>query len=151
MTLENAKFINCKIIKCKFNDRILNVTEIEGCTFAGKLVDITFQGDGKSSLNANLEDCILEGVVFNDCDLSLCIPPKQKDHIYIQNLSSKIKSATKLASEDKILTEDDKKSLLRFFKRPGTMDQYIFNLSHIRKLYGDDFFRLLSSYLKLVP
>lgn len=150
MTLESVNFINCKLIKCKFNGRVLNVMDIQNCTFSGKLVDITFQGEGKSSLNANLEDCILEGVVFNNCDLSACIPPKQKDHIYIKDLSSKIKNATRLVDANKSLAEDDKKSLLRFFKRLGTMEQYIFNVAHIRKTYGDGFFRLLSSFLNLV-
>ncbi|RAI89751.1 pentapeptide repeat protein [Paenibacillus pabuli] len=86
MTLENATFIDCTFYKCRFSDRVLQAANIVNCSFTGKLVDITFEGDGQQKLIANFENCILDGVRFVGCDLTQCIPPKSKNHLYVEQV-----------------------------------------------------------------
>ena len=62
-------FIDCTFSNCRFNDRVLQAANIVNCTFAGKLIDITFDGNGKQKLIANFENCTLDGVRFIGCDL----------------------------------------------------------------------------------
>ncbi|MGQ8872468.1 pentapeptide repeat-containing protein [Paenibacillus sp. TSA_86.1] len=139
MTLENATFIDCTFVKCRFNDRILQVTNIVNCSFAGKLVDITFEGNGKQELIANFENCILDGVRFVGCDLTQCIPPKSKNHLYVEQLSARVKSALKSVDGDPDLSDEDRKVLVRSLRKLEHMDQYIFNTAYMKKIYGDVF------------
>ncbi|MDG3043621.1 pentapeptide repeat-containing protein [Bacillus sp. B6(2022)] len=91
MTLENATFIDCTFSNCRFNDRVLQAANIVNCTFAGKLIDITFEGNGKQKLIANFENCTLDGVRFIGCDLAACIPPASKNHLYVEHVSARVK------------------------------------------------------------
>lgn len=139
MTLENATFIDCTFFKCRFNDRILQAANIVNCSFTGKLVDITFEGDGTQKLIANFENCILDGVRFVGCDLTQCIPPKSKNHVYVEQVSSRVKKAMKKIDDDADLSDDDRKVLVRNLRKLEHMEQYIFNTAHMKKIYGDVF------------
>ncbi|WP_434749779.1 pentapeptide repeat-containing protein [Paenibacillus amylolyticus] len=147
MTLENATFIDCTFIKCRFNDRILQVENIVNCSFASKLVDITFEGNGKQKLIANFENCILDGVRFVGCDLTQCIPPKSKNHRYVEQLSARVKGALTKVDDDPDLSEEDRKVLVRSLRKLEHMDQYIFNTAHMKKIYGDVFVKRFFSSL----
>ncbi|WP_034919528.1 pentapeptide repeat-containing protein [Erwinia sp. 9145] len=139
MTMENAKFIDCVFIKCKINGRTLKPSNIINCTFTGKLVDITFEGKGKEKLLASFESCILEGAVFIGCDLTHCIPPKLKNHLYIDQLSKRVKIALEMLSKDESLSGDDKKLLIRKINKLSNTEQYIFNIKQMEKTYNDIF------------
>ncbi|AVM24011.1 hypothetical protein C5695_09235 [Bacillus pumilus] len=52
-------------------------------------MDITFEGNGKQKLIANFENCTLDGVRFTGCDLSACIPPTSKNHLYVEKVSAR--------------------------------------------------------------
>lgn len=139
MTLENATFIDCTFVKCRFNDLILQAANIVNCSFTGKLVDITFEGNGKQKLIANFENCILEGVRFVNCDLTQCIPPKSQNHLYVEQVSSRVKNAMTKIDNDLNLSDDERKILVRSLRKLEHMDQYIFNTVHMKKIYGDVF------------
>lgn len=139
MTLENATFIDCAFVKCRFNDRILQAANIVNCSFTGKLIDITFEGNGKQKLIANFENCILEGVRFVNCDLTQCIPPKSKNHLYVEQVSSRVKNAMMKIDHDPNLSHDERKVLVRSLRKLEHMNQYIFNTVHMKKIYGDVF------------
>ncbi len=139
MTLENATFIDCTFVKCRFNDQILQAANIVNCSFSGKLVDITFEGNGKQKLIANFENCILEGVRFVNCDLTQCIPPKYKNHLYVEQVSSRVKNAMTKIDNDPNLSDDERKVLVRSLRKLEHMNQYIFNTVHMKKIYGDVF------------
>lgn len=148
MTLENAMFIDCTFDKCKFNDRILQVANIVNCCFTGKLVDITFEGNGIQKLIANFENCILDGVRFVGCDLTQCIPPKSKNHLYVEQLSRRVKNALTKIDDDLDLSEEDRKVLVRSLRKLEHTEQYIFNTSHMKKIYGDVFVKQFFSSLE---
>ncbi|MDO7904796.1 pentapeptide repeat-containing protein [Paenibacillus sp. JX-17] len=137
MTLENAAFIDCTFDKCGFNDRILQAANIVNCSFTGKLVDITFEGNGKQKLIANFENCILDGVRFVGCDLTQCIPPKSKNHVYVEQVSARVKKALTKIDDAPNLSDDDRKVLLRGLRKLEHVEQYIFNTVHMKKIYGD--------------
>ncbi|WP_239646669.1 pentapeptide repeat-containing protein [Bacillus zhangzhouensis] len=139
MTLENATFIDCTFYKCRFNDRVLQTSNIVNCTFTGKLVDITFEGNGKQKLIANFEKCTLDGVRFTGCDLTQCIPPTSKNHLYVEKVSARVKNALEKIDDDPALSDDDRKILVRSLRKPEHMEQYIFNTAHIKKIYGTAF------------
>nr|WP_154890734.1 pentapeptide repeat-containing protein [Paenibacillus xylanexedens] len=148
MTLENATFIDCTFVKCRFNDRVLQVANIVNCSFAGKLVDITFEGNGKQKLIVNLENCILDGVRFVGCDLTQCIPPKSKNHLYMEKVSLRVKNALMKIDDDLDLSDDDRKVLIRSLRKLDGMEQYIFNTAHMKKIYGDVFVERFFSSLE---
>lgn len=149
MTMENATFVNCTFTKCKLQDRVLQASRIVNCTFAGKLVDITFEGNGKQGLQANFANCMLDGVVFQGCDLSLAVPPKLKNHIYVDDLSLRVKKALIRIQQNEDPSSDDGKILLRYVKKLYNNPQYIFNTSYMRKVYGDAFAEKFVQYLEL--
>ncbi|MBU5355511.1 pentapeptide repeat-containing protein [Paenibacillus barcinonensis] len=139
MTLENATFIDCSFVKCRFNDRILQAAKIVNCSFTGKLVDITFEGNGRQKLIANFENCILDGVRFVGCDLTQCIPPKAKNHLYVEQVSARVKKALKEIDDDLVLSDDERKILSRSLRKLESMEQYMFNTAHMKKIYGEVF------------
>ncbi|MEW4371963.1 pentapeptide repeat-containing protein [Paenibacillus kandeliae] len=143
MTLENATFIDCTFYKCRFNDRILQVENIVRCSFTGKLVDITFEGNGKQKLIANFEHCILDGVQFIGCDLTECIPPTSKNHLYVEQVSERARHAMAVINDDSNLTEEQRKVLVRYLRKLEHMEQYIWNTAHMKNIYGDDFVETL--------
>ncbi|WP_188591705.1 pentapeptide repeat-containing protein [Paenibacillus silvae] len=71
MTLENATFIDCSFVKCRFNDRILQVAKIVNCSFTGKLVDITFEGNGRQKLIAKISARVKKALKEIEDDLIL--------------------------------------------------------------------------------
>ncbi|UPK41299.1 pentapeptide repeat-containing protein [Paenibacillus pabuli] len=148
MTLENAAFIDCTFHKCRFNDRILQAANIVNCTFTGKLVDITFEGNGKQKLIANFENCILDGVCFVSCDLTQCIPPKSKNHLYVEGLSARVKHALTKVDDDPNLSDDDRKVLVRSLRKLEHMEEYIFNTAQMKKHHGDIFVERFFSILE---
>jgi uncharacterized protein YjbI with pentapeptide repeats len=148
MTLENATFIDCTFAKCRFNDRILQAANIVNCSFTGKLVDITFEGNGKQKLIVNLENGILDGVRFVGCDLTQCIPPKSKNHLYMEQVSARVKNALVKIDNDPNLSDDDRKVLVRSLRKLEDMEQYIFNTAHMKKIYGDVFVERFFSSLE---
>lgn len=148
MTLENAAFINCTFVKCRFNDRILQAENIVNCSFTGKLVDITFEGNWKQKLIVNLENCILDGVRFVGCDLTQCIPPKSKNHLYVEQLSARVKNALTKIDGDPDLSDDERKVLVRSLRKLEDMEQYIFNTAYMKKIYGDVFVERFFSSLE---
>ncbi|MCM3138235.1 pentapeptide repeat-containing protein [Bacillus safensis] len=148
MTLENAVFIDCTFYQCRFNDRILQAANIVHCTFTGKLVDITFEGNGKQKLIANFENCILDGVRFTGCDLSQCIPPASKNHLYVEKVSARVKQALLKINHDPHLSDEDRKVLVRSLRKLEHMEQYIFNTAHMEKIHGADFVERFFSYLE---
>ncbi|KZE70986.1 hypothetical protein A9P44_19080 [Paenibacillus polymyxa] len=148
MTLENATFIDCTFYKCRFNDRILQAANIVNCSFAGKLVDITFEGNGKQKLIANFENCILDGVRFVNCDLTQCTPPKSKNYLYVEQVSARVKNALTKIDDDPSLSDDDRKVLVRSLRKLEYMEQYIFNTAHMKKIYGDVFVERFFSSLE---
>ncbi|WP_144471099.1 pentapeptide repeat-containing protein [Bacillus pumilus] len=147
MTLENATFIDCAFSKCRFNDRVLQVANIVNCTFAGKLIDITFEGNGKQKLIADFEYCTLDGVRFIGCDLSACNPPAFKNHLYVENVSERVKKALEKIGDDPTLSDDDRKILVRSLRKLEQMEQYIFNTKHMEKIYGPAFVERFFSHL----
>lgn len=149
MTLENATFIDCTFVKCRFNDRILQAANIVNCSFSGKLVDITFEGNGKQKLIANFENCILDGVRFVNCDLTQCIPPKSQNHLYVEQVASRVKNAMTKIDNDPNLSDDERKVLVRSLRKLEHMEQYIFNTLHMEKIYGDVFVKQFLSSLEL--
>ncbi|WP_342552458.1 pentapeptide repeat-containing protein [Paenibacillus sp. FSL R7-0652] len=151
MTLENAAFINCTFAKCRFNDRVLQAANLVNCTFTGKLVDITFEGNGKQKLIANLENCILDGVRFVGCDLTQCIPPKSKNHLYVEQVSARVKNALQKIEHNADLSEDERKVLVRSLRKLEQTDQYIFNTAHMKKIYSEDFVERFFSSLGISP
>ncbi|KPN14967.1 hypothetical protein AKG37_17340 [Bacillus australimaris] len=148
MTLENAVFIDCTFYQCRFNDRVLQVANIVNCSFSGKLVDITFEGDGKQKLIANFENCTLDGVRFTGCDLSQCIPPTSKNHLYIENVSARVKYALTKIDDDPHLSDEDRKVLVRSLRKLEHMKQYMFNTAHMKKIHGAVFVERFFSYLE---
>ncbi|MEK4660715.1 pentapeptide repeat-containing protein [Priestia sp. FSL H7-0729] len=148
MTLENATFIDCTFVQCRFNDRILQAANIVNCSFAGKLVDITFEGHSRQKLIANFENCILDGVRFVGCDLTQCIPPKSKNHLYVEQVSARVKNALKKIDVDTNLSEEDRKMLVRSLRKLEHMEQYIFNMNYMKKIYGDVFVERFFSSLE---
>ncbi|WP_145415040.1 pentapeptide repeat-containing protein [Paenibacillus xylanexedens] len=148
MTLENAAFIDCTFVKCRFNDRVLQATKIVNCSFTGKLVDITFEGNGKQKLIVDLRNCILDGVQFAGCDLTQCIPPKSKNHLYMEQVSARVKHALVKIDDDPDLSDDDRKVLVRSLRKLEDMEQYIFNKAHMKKIYGDVFVERFFSSLE---
>lgn len=149
MTIENAKFVDCVFTKCKFHDRILQISNVINCSFSGRLVDITFEGSGKQKLIANFENCMLEGVIFVGCDLTQTTPPRLKNHYYIDHLSKRVKSALINITSDQSLSTDEKKILLRKLRKLGNSEQYIFNINHMKKIYGDNVVGKFFNYLGL--
>ncbi len=149
MTIEHATFIDCVFSKCKLNDRVLQASHMVNCTFVGKLVDITFEGNGRSRLQANFESCILDGVVFRGCDLTLAVPPKLPNHVYVDDLSKRVQQALLHIPQDDEWSDDDQKMLLRYVRKLEGMEQYIFNTAYMKKIYGDLFVRKLVQYLEL--
>ncbi|QHQ77002.1 pentapeptide repeat-containing protein [Bacillus pumilus] len=145
MTLENATFIDCAFSRCRFNDRVLQVANIVNCTFAGKLIDITFEGNGKQKLIADFKYCTLDGVRFIGCDLSACNPPAFK--IYVENVSERVKKALEKIGDDPTLSDDDRKILVRSLRKLEQMEQYIFNTKHMEKIYGPAFVERFFSHL----
>ncbi len=139
MTLENATFIRCQFKKCKLNNRILKEARIVDCCFVGKLIDITFEGEGKQKWIVNFEECILDDVHFINCNLIACIPPKFKDHLYVDDLSVRIKSALTIANKNFDLSVDERKRLVRSLNKLQNNQQYIFNITNMKKNYGDMF------------
>ncbi|WFR61085.1 pentapeptide repeat-containing protein [Paenibacillus amylolyticus] len=148
MTLENATFIDCNFVKCRFNDRTLQAENIVNCSFTGKLVDITFEGQGKQKLIANFENCILDGVRFVGCDLTQCVPPKTKNHLYVDQVSARVKNALTKIEADPNLSDEDRKMLVRSLRKLEHMEQYIFNMNHMKKIYGDVFVEQFFSSLE---
>ncbi|MCM2988385.1 pentapeptide repeat-containing protein [Bacillus safensis] len=148
MTLENAAFINCTFYQCRFNDRVLQAANIVHCTFTGKLVDITFEGNGKQKLIANFENCTLDGVRFTGCDLSQCIPPASKNHLYVEKISARVKHALLKINNDPHLFDEDRKVLVRSLRKLEHMEQYIFNTAHMEKIHGADFVEQFFNYLE---
>lgn len=148
MTLENATFIDCTFIKCRFNDRILQAANIVNCSFTGKLVDITFEGHGRQKLIANFENCILDGVRFVGCDLTQCVPPKSKNHLYVEQISARVKNALTKIADDTNLSEEDRKMLVRSLRKLEHMEQYIFNTNLMKKIFGDVFVERFFSSLE---
>ncbi|EMI13229.1 pentapeptide repeat protein [Bacillus stratosphericus LAMA 585] len=133
MTLENATFIDCTFSNCRFNDRVLQAANIVNCTFAGKLIDITFEGNGKQKLIANFENCTLDGVRFLGCDLAACIPPASKNHLYID--------------DDPTLSDHDRKIIVRSLRKLEQMEQYIFNTKYMENIHGAAFVERFFSHL----
>ncbi|CAM5352693.1 hypothetical protein BSAF29S_00636 [Bacillus safensis subsp. safensis] len=148
MTLENAAFINCTFYQCRFHDRVLQAANIVNCTFTGKLVDITFEGNGKQKLIANFENCTLDGVCFKGCDLSQCIPPASKNHLYVEEISARVKSALTKINNDCQLSDEDRKVLVRRLRKLEHMEQYIFNTAQMEKIHGAVFVERFFSYLE---
>ncbi|PRS77101.1 hypothetical protein C6Y03_00510 [Bacillus sp. LNXM65] len=148
MTLENATFIDCTFYQCRFNDRVLQAANIVNCSFTGKLVDITFEGNGKQKLIANFENCTLDGVRFTGCDLSACIPPTSKNHLYVEKLSAHVKNALEKIDVDPTLSDDDRKIMVRSLRKLEHMEQYIFNTAHMKKIHGAAFVERFFSYLE---
>lgn len=140
-------FIDCTFSKCRFNDRVLQAANIVNCTFAGKLIDITFEGNGKQKLIANFENCTLDGVRFTGCDLAACIPPASKNHLYVENVSSRVKKALEKIDDDPTLSDDDRKILVRSLRKLEPMEQYMFNTKHMEKIYGAAFVERFFSHL----
>lgn len=148
MTLENAMFIDCTFYKCRFNDRVLQAANIVNCSFTGKLVDITFEGNGKQKLIANFENCTLDGVRFTGCDLTACIPPTSKNHLYVEKLTARVKNALEKIDVDPTLSDDDRKILVRSLCKLEHMEQYIFNTAHMKKIHGAAFVEQFFSHLE---
>ncbi|CVM96402.1 Uncharacterized protein conserved in bacteria [Streptococcus pneumoniae] len=147
MTLENATFIDCTFSNCRFNDRVLQAANIVNCTFAGKLIDITFEGNGKQKLIANFENCTLDGVRFLGCDLAVCIPPASKNHLYVEHVSARVKKALEKIDDDPTLSDHDRKILVRSLRKLEQMEQYIFNTKYMENIHGAAFVERFFSHL----
>ncbi|MGM5474875.1 pentapeptide repeat-containing protein [Bacillus pumilus] len=129
------------------NARFFAGSTIDHCTFAGKLIDITFEGNGKQKLIADFEYCTLDGVRFIGCDLSACNPPAFKNHLYVENVSERVKKALEKIDDDPTLSDDDRKILVRSLRKLEQMEQYIFNTKHMEKIYGPAFVERFFSHL----
>ncbi|MEK3776021.1 hypothetical protein MHB85_16120 [Paenibacillus sp. FSL K6-4396] len=70
-------------------------------------------------------------------DLTQCIPSKSKNHLYVEQISARVKNALMKIDDDPNLSEDDRKVLVRCLRRLEPMEQYIFNTAHMKKIYGD--------------
>ncbi|UJM29549.1 pentapeptide repeat-containing protein [Bacillus sp. FSL K6-0046] len=147
MTLENATFIDCTFSNCRFNDRVLQAANIVNCTFAGKLIDITFEGNGKQKLIANFENCTLDGVRFIGCDLAACIPPASKNHLYVEHVSARVKKALEKIDDDPTLSDHDRKIIVRSLRKLEQMEQYIFNTKYMENIHGAAFVERFFSHL----
>ncbi|MFD1887263.1 pentapeptide repeat-containing protein [Paenibacillus wenxiniae] len=149
MTIEHATFIDCVFSKCKLSNRVLQVSHLVNCTFAGKLIDITFEGKGRSKLQADFENCILDGVEFRGCDLTQSVPPKLKNHVYVDDLAPRIQQALLHIPQDDELSGNEQKRLLRYVQKLEGVEQYIFNTAYMKKIYGDWFVRKFVQYVEL--
>lgn len=74
-----------------------------------------------------------------NCDLTQCIPPKSKNHLYVEQVSSRVKNAMTKIDHDPNLSDDERKVLVRSMRKLEHMNQYIFNTVHMKKTYGDVF------------
>lgn len=111
-------------------------------------MDITFEGNGKQKLIANFENCTLDSVCFTGCDLSQCIPPASKNHLYVEKVSARVKYALTKINDDPHLSDEDRKVLVRSLRKLEHMEQYIFNTAHMEKIHGADFVERFFSYLE---
>ena len=133
--LGNAEWNFCEFNNCKFADLDIHTSNCVGCKFTGTLREIRFIGKNKSKLEIDLSDSKLDAVEFIDCDLSLCIPPKAKNHFYINNIEERIKLAENYLNEESDIT---KKIVRRRLSKISNMRQYIFNTSSLREIEGNE-------------
>ncbi|MEK4436251.1 hypothetical protein [Paenibacillus sp. FSL K6-2862] len=82
-------------------------------------------------------------------DLTQCIAPKSRDHLYVEQVASRVKKAMTKIDNDANLSDDERKVLVRSLRKLEHMEQYIFNTLHMKKIYGDVFVKQFLSSLEL--
>lgn len=144
--LDSAKWNFCKIDGCKFRDISLHTWNCTGCVFSGVLRDVRFIGENKSKLILDLSNAKFDCVEFIDCDLSESIPPKDKNHYFVNELRKKVRNAGSVLNSK---SEYVKKIVERRLNKMANMDCYIFNIVDMRKIEGDEVAETLMEILSI--
>ncbi len=62
---------------------------------------------------------------------------KIQNHLYVEQLSRRVKNVLTKIDDDLDLSEEDRKVLVRSLRKLEHMEQYIFNTVYLKRIYGD--------------
>ena len=136
-SLKECSFMNCTFENCKIIDNTFNAADIRDCRFSGKLQETSFIAEQPDTLLLiDFERCILDCVIFKNCNLEQVVPPADARHLYFPDLPQRASRALAWLSTQG--DNPDNKILRRRLKNYELQRGGIFNLTSLTETEGKD-------------